>query len=101
MVNPQNSTHTHNATVHFPLMCIYMYSEAQILWCPPAFHEVTCYAVDVHVYMYIGLVCTCAWQDMYVQLSLNVGERKVIPTQRNKTINTRNMEKGPLECPQL
>ena len=70
-----------------------------LLWCPLAFHEVTCYAVNVHVY--IGLVCTSAWQDMYVQLSLNVGERKVIPTQTNKTINTRNMEKGPLECPQL
>ena len=42
------------------------------IWCPPALHEVTCYAVDVHVY--IGLVCTSAWQDMYVQLSLNVGK---------------------------
>ena len=29
MVNPQNSTHTHNATVHFSLMCINKYSEAQ------------------------------------------------------------------------
>ena len=36
------------------------------IWCPPAFHEVTCYAVAV----YICLVCTCAWQDMYVHSTL-------------------------------
>ena len=96
------------------------------IWCPPAFHEVTCYAVDVYN---IGLVCTCAWQDMYVHSTLATHytsspqaqtdpthmhmqdrsklirvedllilgayrERKVLPTQRNKTINTRNMKKG-------